>query len=417
MQGGHVSQKSGDIIIPVQIDENSPVEFVTQNEAAKIITTEVEKRNEQFQNSSDDEKEQIIANIITNHLSRDPSVLDKEVVQCTLNKGIFNILRTFYIPESIAKTIASWVGWFLRGSASITYTFLKTSALYLLNNYQRILLLLFVYFVIYANVTLPLTSVVIKYNNALLAGASETTASVSGLLGFIVRATVFVSTGFVIVPLMYLITQFSLFYSAIGMGSIIVKYLLELREKISAIAAGCMVEGGDVELAKSPLTRKRIEKQVDNALQDLNNTAALIEGAKQSRTLKSISSKMFEEQFLDHIQNTVSTTPVSEITDIANAMTIPEQVTEDQYIQSLVKNSINLVNKEYVEHPEYIQHGLLNKLSSVQLVNMDDSVPQFEILPQHSVNIVGIEENNENNIVQNVSKNISDNLSIVLRSL
>lgn len=328
--------EDGNELIPIQIDEYSPIEFISKNEAIKIVADQLEHQQQIFLTSPDEEKQEILANLALEFANNNASVLDQEVVQCTINRVIFNLLRTFYIPESVAKTVASWTAWFIRGAWDISFTFVKTTVYYMLSNWQIFLILFSVVFIQLA----ALTSFEV-IGNKLLNFLQEGEVKKGDLLTLAnpwIAWIIGVNSGPIILPLVEIVNIGSTIGFAWGSGKLIINYLVELKNNLGEINANCLTNSLSSE------SRNQLEKQVEEAFQSINRSPAVKKGIKQSRSLKNKSAKQVEEienEFVNHVQNAITNTPIHEITTLIDAPN-PGQITPDQYIQSIVQFSVNL---------------------------------------------------------------------------
>lgn len=328
-----VDEEEAKVLVPVQADYDSEIEFIPKGELIKIIGEESEERAEEFSRMSDDEKEEVLSNLLIENIKEDPSILDQEVLQCTLNAGVYKLLTFFYIPDSISKTIASWISWFIRGIGSTTYTFLKTSVLYMLTHWQRLLLLVFL--------NIPIQSI-IRPN---LVNAIKMKAQISEGIGikdmsWIIQGLVGLGyTGAGVINVLDLVRN-SFFYVIWPiLGYTIIEFSWEIFDSLSEINANCVLDQENIEA--TPKIKKKIEKQSKKSFNALKKTDAVKKASRESIGNKEMDIPEFEKSFTRHVIASISMATKHEISNdyIERIMPTPEE-----YTRLVEKSSIELKN-------------------------------------------------------------------------
>jgi len=406
-------------LIPVQIDENSPVEFITMGELIKVVSDQLYNQNQIYLKSSDDEKQEILSNLALEYVKTNPSILDQEVVQCTLNKLIYNLLRTFYIPDSISKTIASWTMWFLRGLKSITWNFFKTTCLYMLNNIQIILLLFTVMFPLLQYTLLPLSHAATDHLIHLQAGNLIRQKEAHQLIQHLVT----LNTGNTIVNILDIMKIGSTIYFTVGSGKLIYNYIKELHSSLSDINANCLIQ----DIPISPKIKEQIEQQVHDAFKNIKQTDAIKRAVSDSKELQMIPESRLEQQFVEHVENAVVMTPINEITNVTSNNNI-DNITPEKYTEAIVGYTVKLIHTS-VQSDETSssnnetgmpllqpQYTFDKNVEDIRITPHATSEPQYEQpfdknMNEYSVRIVNPQQDA---IVQNISRELNKQYSVIL---
>jgi hypothetical protein len=404
LYGGDSSEK--DILIPVRLTEESPIEFIPKGEASQIVFNEVQNQARYYQTLSESQKEEYLAKLIVEHLKLNPSILDREITECTLNKLVYGILTMFYLPDNIANTIASWVAWFLRGLYSVTWSFVSGTVMYMLTHWQRLLILVAIdLFVIeqlgFAFVRKGRVLADIASGDDSNLGVVDKIMNMMGVTG---------QTGFELLGEVKTYTQYFVWASY---GIELINYAMYIKDSLAEINANCMVSENALE--PSAQTKRRMEQQLDQAFNEIILTDAMQEGIAQSRVPKELSAEEFEQQFIDHVQTAIETTPVHDITTLIDAPTAtPENITADQYNMALVKNSIRI--QESVR-PKQV---LPEIVPSIQMIDLNADIGEPAVQPQPivdpSIQFIPLQDN-VINPVQDISNKLNKSLSIVLHQL
>jgi len=194
----------------------------------------------------------------------------------------------------------------------------------------------------------------------------------------------------------------------IGSGSVIFDYIKELRNSLADINANCALDY--TSDGPSPKTKQKIKYQIEEALNDIRQSSAVKKAAQQSLKLKSISSKKFEQEFVDHIENIIATTPVHEITTLVD-VTQPQEITPEEYIQSIVQASVKFANINSSDLK-------LQQLEELQEFQINETPDQFSVRlePMISYPVDNDITTNVNN-VDYASKKITNGFSVVLASI
>lgn len=416
--GGHVADE--DTLIPVRLDENSPIEFISKKDASQIISKELIHQTEHYESLNEDDKEEYLSKLVIEHLKHDPSILDREVVQCAMNKTIYELLRTFYIPDSLSKTIASWIEWFLKGLGSISYAFAKSTYLYMLSHWQRILLLVSIDYI-----ALPLIGAMFVSKFDILSGLKDGDLSGAGILDKVKTvADNHVNNIESDLKLIDTIEGYAQYFIWMTYGVMLIDFLKVLHNNMSDINTNCILP--HTNLQPSARTKQNINKQLENAFVEIQQSSAVKKAIKQSRSLKNKSPKLLEQQFIDHVQNAVDTTPVHEITTAIEMPTSnPENVSPDQFIMSIVRFSTDLNESIRLQPPTPEEQIIAPEIQlikeqepnqfSIQLASLSSLQPPQIELTSKPVDDVAILD--QDPLAQNISKQLTNQFSIILDEL
>jgi hypothetical protein len=282
-------------VIAVRMDENSEILYVTKEDLSEIITNETTKYGNEYNSMTDEEKEEFFANLIKSSSSEE----ERAVIDCTINYYTYKILRTFYIPDKVSKTIANWFGWFLRGAANVTWTFAKTTFLYMLNHWQIMLLLVSTFlFIVYPVKWYAVDLAKAISNKKLGIIVPTNTSEIPFAILQLMKGDGPISA----VKLLYLTRYLRLFlgiFIILGSAYVTVDYIKELVSEFSKLEDLCG------KTRKDPIV---INKDMSKIINRMKNT-----NVYKNATEDMPSEKIKSSDFVQHVQKSVALTPINEI--------------------------------------------------------------------------------------------------------